>query len=517
VNLAKALLPRPRQRLCSNRVSYLFHRGGRLQRAAICVAGLLALFLSACSSDPGDLQRAVDRLAADPELAHATVSFLVTHAGSGERLAALNPEAALPRASAQKLIVTAVALDLLGETNRPLTRLYASGPVTDGVLQGDLWIRGGGDMTLGSRHFNEEGRESAFLAAWVEAVRAAGIRSITGRVIADGSAFGYAGVPDDWNWSDLGNYYGAGPAGVSVFDNAIRFYFQTSSRTGEAAVLRRMFPVVPDLAFSHEVTGAATGTIDVTVYGAPFSPVRHVVGVLPLAQDAIEVSGSLPDPERQLALEFAAALGAGGVTVAGGPAARRTLGRMPAPDYEAGFRLLHTHPGPTVAEIVTVTNKKSINLFAEGLLCLIGYQRTGQGTTVAGLRELRAFLAQHLDVNGFSLTDGCGLSRSNAMNARNLCDLLNWMHRSPHFQTYFAALPEAGKSGTLASVCRGQPGEGRIFAKSGTMTRTKSFVGYVRPRSGQPLAFALTVVNYDCSNREMARKMQSVLNAMAVY
>ena len=478
---------------------------------------LMALAAAACSSETNALQRAIDRLVADPALKHATVSYLVTASGSGEPIAARNPAASLPRASAQKLIVTAVALELLGEDYRPTTRLYAAGPVEGGVLRGDLWIRGGGDMTLGSRHFNDEGKEPAFLGDWVAALRGAGITSITGRVVADGSAFGYAGVPDDWGWADIGNYFGSGPAGVSVYDNAIRYYFQTGDQPGTPAVLRRTFPVVPDLRFDHQVTAASTGTIDVTVYGAPFSPVRHAVGVLPLSQADIEVSGSLPDPEWQLAHELTGALRAAGLAVAGGPAARRTLVDVAPPDYDHALRLLHTHLGPTVAEIVTMTDKKSINFFAESLLSLIGYQLGGRGTTQEGLAQLRRYLEAHMDVAGLNLTDGCGLSRSNAISGQNFCDLLNLMFRSKHFATYFAALPEAGKSGTLSTVCRKQPGEGHIFAKSGTMTRTKSFVGYARSRSGKNLTFALTVVNYDCSNVEMAHKMESVLNAMAVY
>ena len=62
---------------------------------------------------------------------------------------------------------------------------------------------------------------------WLDSLKAHGIQGINGRLIADASEFGYAGVPDGWDWSDMGNYYGVGASGINYFDNTLKYYFNT--------------------------------------------------------------------------------------------------------------------------------------------------------------------------------------------------------------------------------------------------------------------------------------------------
>lgn len=78
-------------------------------------------------------------------------------------------------------------------------------------------------------------------------------------------------------------------------------------------------------------------------------------------------------------------------------------------------------------------------------------------------------------------------------------------------------LPVAGKSGTLAGICRGQAAEGRVFAKSGTLSRVKSYAGYVETKSGKHIAFAILVNNHTASGKAISSGMASLFNAMAVY
>ena len=77
-------------------------------------------------------------------------------------------------------------------------------------------------------------------------------------------------------------------------------------------------------------------------------------------------------------------------------------------------------------------------------------------------------------------------------------------------------MPIAGESGTLKNLCKGQAGQGRIMAKSGTMSKVKSYAGYVKTKSGKKLAFAIIVNNHANSSSALTAQMESVLNAMAV-
>ena len=98
--------------------------------------------------------------------------------------------------------------------------------------------------------FNQEGEEFEFMNHWLDSLKAHGIQGINGRLIADASEFGYAGVPDGWDWSDMGNYYGVGASGINYFDNTLKYYFNTG-KPGEKVQFLGTLPEISDLFFQH--------------------------------------------------------------------------------------------------------------------------------------------------------------------------------------------------------------------------------------------------------------------------
>ena len=164
---------------------------------------------------------------------NASISFCAIDLSNGTTIAELNPNLSLSPASITKLFSTATAFEVLGSDYKPSTRFYIEGELdSNGILNGNLWIRGGGDASVGSKYFNQDGNETDFLKLWCDTLKHLGIKSITGSVIGDASEFGYSGVPDGWNWSDMGNYYGAGPSGLVLYDNMIRYTFKTGNFVG---------------------------------------------------------------------------------------------------------------------------------------------------------------------------------------------------------------------------------------------------------------------------------------------
>lgn len=463
------------------------------------------------------VQVTVNQVTKSQEMVGATFSFYAIDLSTGNEIAANNPNLSIPTASTAKLFSTATAIEVLGADYRPETRIYVEGPISkDGKLEGNLWIRGGGDMTLGSRFFNENGHERDFLTAWVDTIKKLGIKSITGSIIADGSEFGYAGIPDGWSWNDMGNYYGAGPSGICVFDNAIRFSFKTGA-AGTATEIVSMSPNVPGMTFHNYVKSAAIDDDQSYIFGAPYSMDRFATGSLPAGRASFEVKGSVPDPEIQLAYELATALENAGIKITKGYKGVRRDDLLQLSKYGAGFTLAYTHKGQRVKDIATLTNMRSINLFAEGLLCLVGYKLSGKGSTEEGLKQLEKYWASKVSFTGLFLKDGSGLSRSNGISAAHFCTLLKAMNSSKNSALYISTLPVAGKSGTLTGLCNGQAGEGRIVAKSGTMSRIKSYAGYVNSKSGKKIAFAITINNFNGSSSQATNKIEQVLNALAVY
>lgn len=458
-----------------------------------------------------------DEILADSYLSNAAIGICVMDLSTGNKIVMHQPKLSLPCASTAKLFSTASAFEMLGENYQPKTRIYYSGELSsEGKITGNIWIRGGGDPSLGSRYYNGDGRETDFLRKWADTLYAMGIRSIDGAVVGDGSEFGYKGAPDGWSWNDMGNYYGAGPAGLTIFDNMLRYYFKVNS-TGTVPVLTKTFPEIEHLNFSNYIIASAAKGDNSYIYGAPFSLERIGTGYLQM-NSTIMVKGSIPDPELQFAEAFKKVLEECGITVSGKAKGVRTMEVDVAwRRYASDHQLLYSHKGINLSSILNWTNMKSVNLFAEQLVCLIGYNKNGDGSTENGLKQISQFWGTRINTNGLYLKDGSGLSRSDAISAEHFCDLLNYMNNSKNSTAFKSTLPVAGISGTMSDVCKGQAAQGKVSAKSGTMQRIKSYAGYVTTKSGKELAFAIIFNNYNCSTSYLMGKIEKFMNAMALY
>lgn len=486
----------------------------KIQRILTLLVILIAQFDFAQNS----VQKALNSFTASSEFTNAGISFYAVDLSTGEKIAEHNPKLALPTASTAKLFSTASAIDILGPNYTPETRIYIDGKIdTEGTLNGNVWIRGGGDVSLGSDYFTEDGHEKDFLKTWSDTLQKLGIKAISGAIIADGSEFGYTGVPKGWSWNDMGNYYGAGASGICLFDNMIKYTFKTGATAGSKTEITSLWPTVPGLVFHNYATSQNVTGDHCFIYGGPYSLDRFAEGSLPLNRSKFVVKGSLPDPEYQLAYEFYNQLLTAGITAKEGAKSVRQLDMIQKNRYTTSYTLIYTHKGKTIQEIANLTNLKSINLFAEGLLCLVGYKQAGNGSTEEALKQVEKYWSAKFGFSGIFLNDGSGLSRNNGISASSFVDLLKAMSLSKNYDAFLKTLPIAGKSGTLAGLCRDQAGQGRIVAKSGTMDKIKSYAGYINSKSGKKIAFAIVVTNFNTSSSNVVSKMETVLNALAVY
>ena len=154
-------------------------------------------------------------------LSHGIASLTVINAHTGEVVFAKNERIGLATASTLKNITAATAYHILGPSHTFETHLYYTGQLgTDGVLQGDIIIKGVGDPTLGSDRYPST-LDKTIIQHWVAAIHAAGIRSINGRIIGDDNRYGGMTAPRGWVWQDMGNYYGAGVSSLNWQENAV--------------------------------------------------------------------------------------------------------------------------------------------------------------------------------------------------------------------------------------------------------------------------------------------------------
>tara|TARA_Y100000385_G_C13107586_1_gene649283 strand:+ start:2670 stop:4133 length:1464 start_codon:yes stop_codon:yes gene_type:complete len=482
------------------------------------LSSILFISILAVSSAIGQnkVQLSIDQFVHYQGLEQASISFQVLDLETGKSVASHDPNRTMATASTAKLFSTATALEILGENYRPKTRVYADGDIdSTGALMGNIWIRGGGDPSLGSKYFTNKSNRRDFLKTWADSLLAEGIHAINGSVIGDASEFGYKGAPDGWSWVDMGNYYGAGPSGLSIFDNLVEFKFKVPNTLGATSKISSISPAVPNMTFHNYVKSSSRTGDNAYFYGAPYSLDRFVTGELPRGSSAFVVKGSLPDPEYQFAYEFAQVLQEKGIKVLGEIKTARSMEVASSNKTYAQRNLLITHKGQSIGRLIDKTNERSINLFAEHLTCLVGYVKNGNGSTDSGLREVEKYWATKFTTTGMHVNDGSGLSRMNAISANHFTGLLRTVRNGKNGTRFNASLPVAGVSGTMRNICKGQSAHNRMSAKSGSMTRIKSYAGYIKSTSGKQYVFALIVNNQSCSSRVLINKMEVIFNKIA--
>ncbi len=147
---------------------------------------------------------------------------------------------------------------------------------------------------------------------------------------------------------------------------------------------------------------------------------------------------------------------------------------------------------------MTHANRKSVNLYCEALLKAIGVKVFGEGTREKGVEGVIDYLNKKgMDTTAFFMEDGSGLSPRNAVTPNHLSQLMKIIHSDKlSFDEFKNTLPLAGESGTLRYMFRKSVAKGKIYAKSGSMTRVRSYTGYIKGRSGKWIAFSVVLNDY---------------------
>jgi len=473
----------------------------------------LSVLLTFFAQTQNKIQDKVNQLVKNPNNENATIVFFAIDLDSGDTLGKWNHKSSLPYASNAKLFSTYTALELLGGNYQPKTRFYLEGDLnSEGVLNGNLWIRGGGDISLGSKYFSDSGKPFNFFNKWADTLIKLGIKEITGSVISDGSEFGYEGAPDGWEWSDHTLTFGAPATGICFADNVMSYYFKSGS-AGTVASLVNTFPKLPGINMHSAIKVGGSGG-GITLYGGPLAKDRFAKGYLPPNQSSYAIQSTMVDPELQFVVLLEEYFQKKGIKINSVKAVRDA--HLTPPNYST-LKLVYTNYGSTLSEIITKTNMHSVNFFAEGLVNLVGFEKTGNGSTESGLNQMNQFWSKKINSKGLYINDGSGLSRSNAMSPSHYVEMLRYIYKSKNYTTFLSSLPVAGMSGTLGKVCSGQDGQGRVKAKSGTLTRVKAYSGYVQSKSGKNIAFSIAINNFTCTKGEIVNLIEPVLNAMAAY
>jgi D-alanyl-D-alanine carboxypeptidase/D-alanyl-D-alanine-endopeptidase (penicillin-binding protein 4) len=444
---------------------------------------------------------------ADSSVRHANVSFYVANADNGEIIVEFNSLKSLTPASVMKLITSAATLELLGPRYTFKTKFGYSGSINkqSGKLTGDIIIKGGGDPTLGSINFPEYNQD--FITSWISEIRRAGITAIEGRIITDDSYYDYLPIPAKWLWEDSGNYYGAGVYGLSLFDNTYEIHIRSASDSSKP-VITGIIPVECKSELLNMLT--SKGSADKGyVFAAPYSNSGWLAGTIPLNREDFILKASVTDPPLLIAKILSTKLEALGIPVSNEPTTKRIL-----PGFSAtNFTLIAENTSPPLSKIIEVLNHESVNLYAESLTKELGKKFKNDGSTLAGIEVIKGFLLNAgFNTDGMFIEDGSGLSPVNSINTKELVNLLIFMKKKgQYFSEFYDSFADPGKEGTLKDYFTDPVFESQLKAKSGSMTRVRSYAGYITTFSGKNLAFSIIVNNYSGPPRNVVSGIESVL------
>lgn len=470
---------------------------------------LLCLHLLAGAQTPAP----VKWLLQAPYMRGASFSLVVKDVQEGRTVYSYDTDRLQSPASVLKTVATATALEILGEDYRYPTTLEYDGILENGTLEGNLYIKGSGDPSLGSSHFAPG--QNKFLSTWIAALQKAGIKHITGSVISDESIFDTEGVSIKWLREDMGNYYAPGSYGISIFDNMYKLSLQTGA-AGTRPVLKGTEPDIPFIRFKNYLKAAPVSSDSAYIIGAPLDDVRYLYGVLPANREAYVLKGDIPDPALYLARYLTDQLQQKGIRVDGSPSCYRI--EVEENRWKKGERKeIVTTYSPTLREIASICNHVSHNLYADALVKTVGLQYKPRRNEMIssfgrGVQVVKEYWEKKgLDVFPLRMNDGSGLAPADKVSAGFMGELLVYMAtESAVSDAFIASLPQAGIEGSVRNFLKGSKLQGKAHLKSGGITGVRSYAGYIT-KDGKTYAVAVFSNNYSCPMSRMTRALEKLL------
>ena len=385
-----------------------------------------------------------------------------------------NADVSMNPASTMKLVTTYAALEMLGPTHQWKTEFYTDGTLNNGILQGNLYLKGGGDPKLNM--------EKLWLL--MRDLRANGVQQVTGDLVLDRSFFEQPQLPvfnDDGN--DKNKPFLVKPDSLMVNLKALRFI----ARNDAGKVLISVEPPIASIRIDNQVKAVnskqCTGDVR-------YNPVTQADGSV-----LVTVSGQLADgcnSQTYLSLLDHATYTAGAVRAIW----KELGGSIQGQDRQAGVpknaKLLARAYSPDLAEIIRDINKYSNNTMAQQLFLSLGaqFRNDADGDDAkAAQRVIRQWLAKKgITAPHLVMENGSGLSRAERVSAREMAQMLQAAWKSPYAAEFISSLPIAGKDGTMRKRLKTTAMNGQAHIKTGTLNTVRAISGFSRDNNGHTWA-----------------------------
>ncbi|MEQ9368346.1 D-alanyl-D-alanine carboxypeptidase/D-alanyl-D-alanine endopeptidase [Coleofasciculus sp. F4-SAH-05] len=424
---------------------------------------------------PADLKASIDAIATRPEFNYARWGILIQPLFSDTPLYSRERDRYFIPASNLKLFTTAAALSQLGANFRIRTSVY--GTPSNGTIT-QLRVIGRGDPSLNTDQLKDLAQQ----------LRRQGIRRVDQLIVED-RYFSEPTVNPTWEWSDIQFYYGTAVNSLILNENAVLLTL-TPQNVGQPLNVTWADPIAEKQwqIENETVTAEAESPESINISGVLGKPSLRIRGQLATDAGLWLTAVAIPDPADYFLQHFRRALADAGIQV---EQALVTTNSNSQEEIE-----LAAVDSPPLSELITQTNQQSNNLYAEALLRSLGVteKEAGESTATAGLQQVKASLTElGVEPKAYILADGSGLSRHNLVSPTAIVQTLQAIARTPMAQSYRNSLAVAGIEGTLRQRFQNSPAQGRVYAKTGTMTGVSALSGYVEVPDYQPLVFSIMV------------------------
>jgi D-alanyl-D-alanine carboxypeptidase/D-alanyl-D-alanine-endopeptidase (penicillin-binding protein 4) len=449
---------------------------------------LLAAFAAAAAQ--AQLPEPVARALAQAGIPESAAAFYVHETGAERPLLSVGAERALNPASTIKLLTTYAGLELLGPAYVWVTDAYAGGPVKDGVLAGDLVLRGRGDPKLTIENF------------WLllRGLRGRGLREIRGDLVLDRGFFP-ADEVDPARFDDQPNRpYNTGPDALLINFKAVRLQFIPDVDARTVQIVAE--PVLPQVQVVNNLTldpkgtcGDWAGKVRLEAQGNAQSARFVFNGVFPASCGERTRNFSVLSHAQYVYALFRELWRELGGTFSGG------VREGPAAD---DARLIASVQSPSLSEVVRDINKFSNNVMARQLFLTLGAAGAGAPASADKTgRVLRQWLAgKGLSFPELVLENGSGLSRIERISAKSLGELLLAAYKSPVMPELMASLPLAAVDGTMKKRLSGAEVAGQAHIKTGTLSGVRAIAGYVLDARGRRVVVVFIVNHANTGNAQ---------------
>ena len=443
------------------------------QLAMACL--LLPLAVPALAATTSTVPAKVQKSLAANKLSSNSLGVMLVPLNGPGNTTAINADKSMNPASTMKLITSWAALELLGPTYQWKTQFYSDGVLSNGVLHGNLYLKGGGDPKLNM--------ETLWLL--MRGLRANGVQQITGDLVLDRSYFIHparSAFNDDGG--DKNKPYLVGPDSLLVNLKAARLV----TRAEDDKISVSLEPPIATVRIDNRVKllkrAKCPSWPDVR-----YNPVSEFDGITLIVTGKINLGCS---SQTYISLFDHADYAAGTVRAIWQELGGKILGKDRQGLVPKQATLLASATSPDLVEIIRDINKYSNNTMAQQVFLSIGAKsRTSadQDDAQAAQRAIKQLMkSKGINPDQLVMENGSGLSRNERVSAKALSLILQDAWNGPYAAEFTASMPLVGMDGTMRKRLRNTPMRGQAHIKTGTLNNVRAIAGFSRDRNGKTWA-----------------------------